>query len=106
VKSSVAAAKLRPWRQWPDVNEWAHGKPSARRSHTMATVEDGSVWIFGGIVGTETTGAASNELIKVDFQTKQWTNVGTSISPKARFEHAMAAVGADIFVHGGEKIGG
>ena len=106
VKSSVAAAKLRPWRQWPDLNEWAFGKPSGRRSHTMATVDDGSVWMFGGIVGSEFSGAASNELMKIDFQTKLWTTVETSISPKARFEHAMAAFGADIFVHGGEALGG
>ena len=100
--SGAAAAKLRPWRQWPDLNGWAISKPSARLSQAMAATDDGNFWVFGGY---STMGESS--LFKFDVPTKQWTAMTTSgPSPSARSGHAMAAVGDQLYLHGGFTFSG
>ena len=93
--STVDAAKLRPWRD-ATANVWAEGKPSERQGHAMAAGPDGSLYVFGG-------SGSNNELYKLDMDTKEWHLITPrgSVRPSARYQHAMAAVGSDIFVFGG-----
>ena len=89
VDSGAAAAKLRPWRQWPDVNGLAIGKPSAAE-HTMTATDDGNLWLY------------SSTLFKLDLQAKQWTSMTTSgRSPNVMCRYAMAPIGNVLYLHGG-----
>ena len=96
----VSAAKRRTYFRQAGYNPWAEGAPDPRSSHTMATASDGSVYVFGGIFTTE---PANDDLFKLDVDTGEWTLVeplGTQ-RPSARYDHAMAAVGTDIYLFGG-----
>ena len=110
VDSGAAAAKLRPWRQWPDLNGLATGKPSARDFHTMATTADGNLWLIGGNEPPDTSSKgdekSSNNLMKFDAETKQWTTIttsGPSPSPVSWRSAQMAAVGNVLYLSGGSE---
>ena len=110
VDSGAEAAKLRPWRQWPDLNGLATGKPSARDFHTMATTADGNLWLIGGNEPPDTSSKgdekSSNNLMKFDAETKQWTTIttsGPSPSPVSWRSAQMAAVGNVLYLSGGSE---
>ena len=66
----------------------------------MATASDGSVYVFGGY---ENGQGKSNDLFKLDVATGEWHLIeplGT-LRPGARNQHAMTAVGTDIYLFGG-----
>ena len=74
--------------------------PSARHSHAMAAVGT-DIYLFGGYSGEEL-------VFRLSIITKEWTMLDaaagvTGTSPSARFDHAMAAVGTDIYLYGGSK---
>ena len=99
------AAKTRSWQQWPAVNGWAIGKPSARHGHRMAATDNGTVWMLGGRTTDE---QISESFLKLDIQTRQWTRMTTTDqepSPKKRVYYAMAATGRSVWIHGGTDMG-
>ena len=68
----------------------------------MATASDGSVYVFGGY---ENGQGKSNDLFKLDVATGEWHLIeplGT-LRPGARNQHAMTAVGTDIYLFGGQR---
>jgi len=95
--STVDAAKPRPFRD-ATANVWAEGKPSERIDHAMAAGPDGSLYVFGG-----DDGSLSNELYKLDLDTKEWHLITPrgSVRPSPRSGHTMVSVGNDLFVFGG-----
>ena len=97
VGCGAGAAKTRSWQQWPAVNGWAIGKPSARRRHRMAATDNETVWMLGG---TTPDGQVSESFFKLDIQTRQWTRM-TTTGPSTRIYHAMAATGRSVWIHGG-----
>ena len=101
----ASSAKLRSWRTGADMNLWNVGKPSARSGHRAVTTVDGSVWMFGGRKRPfNEPDSVHVDLIKLDLETKQWIMMmpSSGAAPNARALHAMAAVGTDVYVHGGE----
>ena len=94
---SANAAKTRSWQQWPALNGWAIGKPSARHRHRMAATDNETVWMLGG---TTPDGQVSESFFKLDIQTRQWTRM-TTTGPSTRIYHAMAATGRSVWIHGG-----
>ena len=83
--------------------------PEGRHSHAMASVGS-TVYVHGGARSTDSTDL-TNEFYS--FDTIQWRWVlltadeGVSgTPPTARFRHAMAAVGHEIFLFGGYTNGG
>ena len=95
---SVSAAKTRPWSTWPAIGDWHVGKPAGREGLATATTEDGSMWSFGGYNG-QSSQTYTNELFKLDAQTKQWTTLPASgAAPSVRSAHAMTAVGLDLYL--------
>ena len=97
VGCGAGAAKTRSWQQWPAVNGWAIGKPSARHRHRMAATDNETVWMLGG---TTPDGQVSESFFKLDIQTRQWTRM-TTTGPSTRIYHAMAATGRSVWIHGG-----
>ena len=107
----ASSAKLRSWRTGADMNLWNVGKPSARSGHRAVTTVDGSVWMFGGRKDpffAPHRDTVHVDLIKLDLETKQWIMMmpSSGSAPSARALHAMAAVGTDVYVHGGEAGSG
>ena len=105
VGCGAGAAKTRSWQQWPAVNGWAIGKPSARHGHRMAATDNGTVWMLGGRTTDE---QISESFLKLDIQTRQWTRMTTTDqepSPKKRVYYAMAATGRSVWIHGGTDMG-
>jgi hypothetical protein len=94
ITGGVSASKLRSWRKYPDLNLWSVGSPSPSAGSTMVTGSDGAMWCFGG---------GTNELFKLDVQTKEWTMITTSgVCPRARSHHTMGTTDGFLWVHGGE----
>ena len=88
---TVSAAKPRPWRKWPDMEQWGVGQPAASFAHTMAAMDDGTLWVLAGGV-----------LYKRDLEMKQWSTMTTSgPEPSDRRSAAMATTGEYLYVHGG-----
>jgi hypothetical protein len=94
-----AAARLRPQHVLP-YYPWRDGLPSERSGHAMATMGDGSVWMFGG---SDNFMGWSSELVKLDPVERRWHPVTTSgPRPSARFNHALVAVkGTSLLLFGG-----
>jgi N-acetylneuraminic acid mutarotase len=94
--STVGAAKLRPFRD-ATANMWAEGKPSV--NHAMVASPDGSLYVFGG----ESLDDGGNDLFKLDLDTKEWNIIQPQglLRPSTRSDHAMVAVGSDLYVFGG-----
>ena len=92
VDSGVDAAKPRPWRKWPDMEQWGVGQPGAAFGHTMTAMDDGTLWVLAGGV-----------LYKRDLEMKQWSTMTTSgPEPSDRRNAAMATTGEYLYVHGGK----
>lgn len=67
---------------------------------SIVTTSDGAMWMFGGI--RDIDGKASDALIKIDVETKEWTEITTAgTRPNARVDHGMVSVGTNVFVYGG-----
>lgn len=94
------AARMRPQHLLP-YYPWRDGMPSERRGHAMATVGDGSVWMFGGY--DDNLMVWSQELVKLDPVERRWHHVTASgPQPSARNNHAMIALkGTSLLLFGG-----
>ena len=102
--AGVQAAKPRPQHTLP-FYPYRYGAPSARESHAMAAVADGSVVVFGG----ESKGIQSDELLKLDLHERQWHAVTMpGPHPSGRIGNAMIAVasGTRLVVFGGSTDSG
>ncbi len=108
----VSASKFRSWRKAPYLNPWTisasqpvgYCKIMPRKLHKMVAGADGALWVFGGqTVG----GLLSNEIFKLDVETKQCTKITwPGARPSARIGHAMAHIGGHLWVHGGSTESG
>jgi hypothetical protein len=102
------AAKPRPQKQL-GYKPWIDGLPR-RPGSAMATAGDGSVWVFGGIVGDidDTDWKFSDDLYKLDPKERRWHAVTTSgPRPSARMLASMVAVrGRILVVFGGLQWAG
>jgi len=104
IGGGVSASKLRSWYKYPDLNPWSIGKPSPRDSHKMVAGSDGALWFFGGISSSR---KLSNQLFKLDLETKHWTTITTSgVSPSPRSLHTMGSTDGFLWVFGGETTSG
>ena len=78
--------------------------PSARAGHIMAVVGS-EIFAFGG--QTSYSGGISGELFRFSTTMLQWEQLDATLvsgsPPSARFGHAMAAVGSDLFVFTGTR---
>ena len=85
-------------------------KPSARRGHAMVAIGN-LLFLFGGARGSKITYEYTDttypsvlspaELWQYSKDTSTWGLLWTGDEPRPRYDHAMAAVGADIVIHGG-----
>ena len=76
-------------------------KPSARYDHAMAAVGD-ELYLHGGDAGDWS--GYSDELWRYSTTTGTWELVETpagGAKPSARRFHVMAAVGDELYLHGG-----
>lgn len=85
-------------------------KPSERRGHAMVAIGN-LLFLFGGARGSKITyeykettypsALSPAELWQYSKDTSTWELLWTGDDPRPRYDHAMAAVGADIVIHGG-----
>ena len=72
--------------------------PSARRSHTMASLGGDQVLLFGGYATDDVNG----ETWVYDLSDNTWTNQSPTAAPSERLHHAMAHLaGAQVLLFGG-----
>ena len=96
----VTSAKVRSWRKHPQMSQWTVDNPGGRYGMSIVTTSEGAMWMFGGIRDIDRK--ASDALIKIDVETKEWTEITTAgTHPIARYDHGMVSVGTNIFVYGG-----
>ena len=95
----VSAAKRRIILRPAGYNPWADGKPLQTGYTTMASASDGRIYVFGGSASR----AWADALFQLDVDTGEWHLITPmeTLQPSARLNHAMAAVGTDIYLFGG-----
>ena len=96
----VSAAKRRIILRPAGYNPWADGKPLQTGYTTMASASDGRIYVFGGSASR----AWADALFQLDVDTGEWHLITPmeTLQPSARLNHAMAAVGTDIYLFGGK----
>ena len=97
------------WRYSTETNQWLKletqqkASPSIRSGHAMTAVGL-ELYVWGGRHQSESGNPYLDDLWRYSTVTNQWLQLNTAAlgaSPSGRINHAMTAVGSDLYLVGG-----
>jgi hypothetical protein len=98
------------WMVNPVSNQWSAmsltNAPSAREDAALSTVSDSKVFVFGGLVATDSAVSESGDGAIYDASTDTWSPLDLECAPSPRVSASATPIGDNaVLVWGGATIG-